>query len=144
MANYGLITSSYILFNSVAFAGKVVSAVYTAGKEVIDVSVFGASASAGRIKALGLENHKLDLVLHVDMTAAGAGSTFNTALAAWVAGVAFPVHYRLDSGAIAATNPEFQCNYVLSSIPIGGNFGDYAVLRLSLESSGVVTVDTTP
>ena len=142
MANFGIVTASYVLFNSVAFAGKVTSAVLAMGKEVIDITTYGAATAMARVKALGLENHKLDLVVQVDMAANGAGSTFNTALAAWVAGVAFPVYYRLDIAAAAPTNPEFRCNYVLASLPIGQRFGEYATLTLSLESSGVMTFTT--
>lgn len=142
MANFGLVTASYVLFNSVAFAGKVTSAVLTLGKEVIDITTYGAAAAAARVKALGLENHKLDLTVQVDMAASGAGSTFNTALAAWTAGVAFPVYYRLDIAAASTTNPEFRCNYVLASVPVGQPFGQYATMTLSLESSGVMTVYT--
>lgn len=142
MANYGLVTTSYVLFNSVAFAGKVTSAVLTLGKEVIDITTYGAAAAAARVKSLGLENHKLDLTVQLDMAANGAGSTFNTALATWVAGVAFPVYYRLDIAAAGTTNPEFRCNYILASMPVGQPFGEYGMLTLSLESSGVMTVYT--
>jgi hypothetical protein len=142
MSTYGVVTTSYILFNSVAFAGKVTSAVLTLGKEVIDISTYTAATAAARAKAIGMENHKLDLTVHLDMAASGAGSTFNTALAAWVAGVAFPVYYRLDIAAASATNPEFRCNYILANLPIGQAFGAYGTLTLSLESSGVMTVFT--
>ncbi len=143
MANYGLVTSSYLLFNSVVFAGKVISAVLTIGKEVLDISVYTATPIAARVKALGLEAHKLDLTLQVDMAASGAGSTFNTVLAALTGGVAVPVYYRLDTAAAAsATNPEFRCNYIVPTMPVGQPFGQYAVMTLSLESSGVMTVFT--
>jgi hypothetical protein len=131
-----------VLFNSVAFAGKVTSAVLTVGKEMLDISTYAAATQLARIKALGLENHRLELRLKVDMAASGAGSTFNTALAAWIAGVAFPVYYRLDIAAASATNPEFRCNYVLANMPIGVPFGAEAEMPLSLESSGVMTVFT--
>jgi len=101
------------------------------------ITTYGAAAVAARIKALGLEANKLDLEVHLDMAASGAGSTFNTALAAWVAGVAFPVYYRLDIAAAGTTNPEFRCNYGLAQMPIGQTFGEYGKLKLSLESSGL-------
>ena len=142
MASYGLVTTSYVLYKSVAFAGEVKSAVLTLGKEVLDISTYTAAAAAARVKTLGLENHKLDLTVLVDMAASGAGSTFNTILAAWVAGVAFPVYYRLDIAAASATNPEFRCNYVQGQYTIGAQFGQYAEVTISLESSGAMTVFT--
>jgi hypothetical protein len=141
MANYGILGKSYILFNSVAFAGKVTKALLTLGKDVIDISVFGALA---KIKTAGLEDHKLDIEVMGDMSAPGAGATFNTLLAAWVGGIPVAVNYRVDDGAIATTNPEFQCSYLLASMPIGGTFGEYYKISVSLISSGVMTIDTTP
>jgi hypothetical protein len=141
MSNYGILGKSYILFNSVAFAGKVTKALLTLGKDVVDISVFGALA---KVKAAGLEDHKLDIEVMGDTAASGAGSTLNTLIAAWVGGIPVQVNYRVDDGAIATTNPEFQCTYLLASLPIGGNFGEYFKISVSLISSGVVTIDTTP
>jgi hypothetical protein len=142
LANYGIVSTSYVLYNSVAFAGKVKSAVLTFGKEVLDISTYQAAAAAGRIKALGLENHTLDLILMLDMSAPGAGATYATVAAAWIAGVAFPVYYRLDIAAAGATNPEFRCNYVQGQFAIGAPFGQYMELTCHLESSGVMTIFT--
>jgi len=73
------------------------------------------------------------------MSAPGAGATYATVVAAWQAGVAFPVYFRLDIAAAAPTNPEFRCNYVQGQFSIGQPFGEYAVLKCSLEGSGVMT-----
>jgi hypothetical protein len=140
LANYGIISTSYILYNSVAFAGKVQKAVFTAGKEVIDVSCYTAAAAAGRVKALGLEQHTLDLTVMLDMIAPAAGATYATVSAAWVAGVAFPVYFRLDIAALGPTNPEFRCNYVQGQWSIGQPFGEYAKMECHLESSGILTI----
>lgn len=138
MANYGIITTSYVLYNNVAFAGKVTSAVLTMGKEVLDISTYTAAAAMARVKALGLENHTLDLELMLDMIEPAAGATYATVKAAWAAGVAFPVHYRLDIAVASATNPEFRCNYVQGQFSIGQPFGQYAKMTCHLESSGVM------
>jgi hypothetical protein len=142
MASFGIVTASYVLYNSVAFAGKVKSAVLTCGKEVLDITTYAAATAMARVKALGLENHKLDLVVMLDMSAPGAGATYATIQAAWAAGVAFPVYYRLDIAVASATNPEFRCNYVQGSFSIGQPFGGYAEMTCSLESSGVMTFFT--
>lgn len=130
------------MYNSVAFAGKVTSAVLTCGKEILDVTTYQASTTMGRIKALGLENHTLDLEIMLDMSAPGAGATYATVKAAWAAGVAFPVYYRLDIAAASATNPEFRCNYVQGQFTIGQPFGQYAKMTCHLESSGTMTFFT--
>ena len=142
MADFGPVTASYVLYNSVAFAGKVKSAVITIGKEILDISTYQAATAMGRIKALGLENHKLDLVVTLDMSTPGAGATYATVKAAWAAGVAFPVYYRLDIAAASATNPEFRCNYVQGNFNVGAPFGGQPDLTCSLESSGVMTFYT--
>jgi hypothetical protein len=139
LANFGIVTASYVLYNSVAFAGKVKSAVLTFGKEVLDISTYQAATAMGRIKALGLEQHTLDLTVMLDMSAPGAGATYITVKTAWLAGVAFPVEYRQDIAAASATNPTFTCNYVQGQFSIGQPFGGYADLVCHLESSGVMT-----
>lgn len=142
MANYGIISTSYLLYNSVDFAGKVTSAVLTCGKEILDISTYQAAAAAARIKALGLENHTLDLEVMLDMQAPGAGATYATVKAAWATGTAFPVYFRLDIAAASATNPEFRCNYVQGQFSIGQPFGQYAKMTCHLESSGIMTFFT--
>lgn len=141
MAQFGILSDQYVLFNSVAFAGRVKSALLTLGKEVIDITVAGNLA---RVRALGLEDHKLSLALLEDVAASGAGAVQATLLAAWTAGTPFAVNYRNTSGAISTTNPEFQCTYQVPTVPIGGQHGQYYITQVELISCSAMVIDTTP
>lgn len=142
MAIVGKFWNATLTVNSVVLTTRVRSAVLTIGKEIFDLTVFG---QAGRVRAAsGLEDHSLAVEFIEDLAASGAGAVQATLLGIWTAGTPVPIKFRMDSGALSTTNPEFDFDAVLGTLPIGGQQGGLFVTSVTFLSSGVLTVDTTP
>lgn len=94
-----------------------------------------------RINKPGLFNWSLEVEFNQDF----AASEVDVTLFPLVGAAAFPITVRPTTGAISATNPEYQANAVLESYgPIDGSVGDLAVVTASFQSAGTLTRDITP
>ena len=143
MAVFGKLWNGSLTIATVDMSARCKSAVITLGKDELDLSVFG---NLGKLRGTGLQDHTLTIVLEEDTAAAaGAGDVpvAHTLRDLWVAGVPFTVIYKNDTAASGPTNPQYTCDFILTSLPIGGQHGALATYNLTLKSSGVVTIADT-
>lgn len=119
-------TDAYILLNSVDLADHGIQLTVDMNAELLDNTAFGHTA---RTSAPGLKVGGAQLVFLQDYAAANVDATAFALLAA----AAFPFAWRPTSGAISATNPEYQSNMVLESYqPVGEGVGDQAKATVTL------------
>lgn len=138
MAEYGPFINAHCLFNSVDLSAYVTSIQLTLGTETLDLTAMG---DLGRVPGAGIESHTLSITFNEDL---GAAAVHATLRAAWATKAAFPVTFKLVNAAISATNPEYQCSYFMQQLPFGGQHGQKLVTTVTLQSSGVMTIDVTP
>lgn len=141
MAVVGKFTTGYLLVNSVVLTERVQSATLTVGKEELDLTVFTNEA---KVRGVGLQDHSLNVTFIEDLAASGAGAVQATLLAIWAGGVPVPIWFALAGATPATTNVVFKCNYILTSIPIGGQHGQTLKTQVTFKSCAVMDFDTTP
>lgn len=107
--------------------------------ELQDASVFGVDT---RINLAGLKDWSIDVTFAQDFAAAAVDAT----LFDLVGAAPFPITLKPTSGAISATNPEYQGTAVLGTYnPFGGTVGDLAAATVTFNPGGGNLVrDTTP
>lgn len=100
-----------------------------------------AMADTARSRIAGL----LDVSCEIDFEQDFASGKVDATLFPLIGAAAFAVAVRADSGAIAATNPEFQFSAVLESYqPVAGPVGALAMTTAVLRGTTAITRDTTP
>jgi hypothetical protein len=125
-----VLKNAYVGINGVNLSNWVKSITLNYTAEVIDNTCMG---DATKVKVVGYKDWSIDLELAQDYAAGAVDATLFPLL-----GVdSFPVEVRADAGAVAATNPKFTGNAILTSYnPLSGSVGQVASTSPKLEGSG--------
>lgn len=131
-------TDAVVTINSVNLSDHVRQATLTYEAEIQDATAMGVGT---RSRIAGLKNWNLEVAFNQDFAAGNVDAT----LYALIGAAPFPITVKPTSGAISATNPEYQGNAVLASYqPAAANMGEVAQTTARFESSGALTRDVTP
>lgn len=137
MAVVALVDGVFTL-NSVDLTDHVKSVTLDIGGAELDTSSITSDWDEAK---LGRKNFSLQVELMDDFASSSVDATvwgaFNT-------GTAIPFTLKATSGAIAATNPEYQGNVIPSASPVGGGAGDLLMKSVTFKGTGAITRDTTP
>jgi len=89
----------------------------------------------------GRKKFKLNLEFMDDFASAKVDATLQTA---FFAGTSVAFTFKPTSGAISATNPEYQGSVLPEALPVGGGAGELLMKSVSLTGTGAITRDVTP
>ena len=136
MAVYAL-TSQVTTINSVDYSDHLKSSVLTLDAAQLDTTDF---ASGGWVEMIGgLKSGTLALNFMDDV----ADNDVDEELFALL-GTVVTFAVRATSGAISASNPEYQGSVLITGHSIGGGVGELAQKSLTFPTSGAVVRDITP
>ena len=115
----------------------VASVTLTTDVNEVTTTAFGDTAVT---RVGGLKDSSVQLEIHQDFAASNIESIVYPLI-----GTVVPMTIKPTSGAISATNPEYQFNVLISSwTPIAGAVGDLATVSVTYPISGAITKDVTP
>ncbi len=137
MAKY-VYKDGVVTVNAVDLSDHVKSCTVKVDYDVHETQAMGSSAKE---RLLGVYDWSVEIEWFQDTAANEVDQTL------WplVGAAAFPITVKPASGAIAASNPEFQGNVVLPSYsPINGSHGSLAMATTTFLGSGALTRDVTP
>lgn len=136
-----VLTDANVLVNSIDLSDRVKAVNIDYSAEQQDDTTMGAGT---RTQIPGLLDYTIELEFVQDFDASEVDATMFDLVGA----VAFPIAIRPTSGAISATNPEFQGNVIVESYPILGNtVGEIATSTVRFRPSGAsptLVRDVTP
>jgi hypothetical protein len=125
-----VLTDASVTINSVDLSDRVKSVSIDYFAEQQDDTTMGAGT---RTMIPGL----LDYTIECEMVQDFAVSNVDATMFPLVGAVAFPIAIRPTSGAIAATNPEYQGNVIIENYPpLGNTVGEIATTTLRFRPSG--------
>lgn len=129
-----ILKDARVELNSVNISAWVKTVKLTKNRAIKETTAMTESSFSG---LPGLRDWGVDLEMNQDMGSGGPDATL-AAIDALDAAVAIKV--RITSGAISATNPEYQGNVLLESYgPISGSRGDVAGVSAKLRGTGDLT-----
>lgn len=133
-----VLTDVVVVVNTTStFSDHVASVTITT--DVADVVTTGFSATAVT-RTGGLKDSSVQIEFHQDF----ASSSIEQVVYPLI-GTVVPIAIKPTSGAISATNPEYQFNALISSwSPVAGAVGDLATVSVTWPITGSITKDTTP
>lgn len=139
MAIHGKFWNGYLLLGGANdFSDHVKEITLSFGHEVLDLTCM---SNATKINAAGIKNWQVDVTFEDDL----ADDDLDEVLHGYVGAAAFALAFRVDSGAISTSNPEYQGNVVLGSpYTIGGAHGAPLRKTITFVSAGDLTRDVTP
>lgn len=132
-------TNAYVSINSVDLSDHVESVTLAYQADAVEVTAMG---DAARNYVAGLTDGTLTVTFLQDFAAGEVDAT----LFGLVGAAAFACAVRPVNTTIAATNPEFQFNAILTdySGPVDASVGDAAKASATFQLTSAVTRDTTP
>jgi hypothetical protein len=114
----------------------IASVTITSDTAEVATTAFGGTAVT---RVGGLRDNSVQLEFHQDFAASNLESIIYPLIGTVVA-----IAVKPTSGAISATNPEYQFNALVSSwSPIAGAVGDLATVSVTWQISGGITKDVT-
>lgn len=124
-------TDAVIVVNSVNLSSWCRSLTINYEAEMLDDTTMGTSGT--RSNRPGLKNWSVDASFLQDFAAGSVDATLFPLIGA----VPFPITMKPTSGAVSATNPEYQGNAVLESYPpIAGEVGALGTVDAAFRSGG--------
>ena len=130
-------TNAYLMINAVDLSDHVRNVRLSYSGEAVDVSAMGDTT---RLKLAGLKDWGAEVEFNQDYAAAKVDATLFG-----IVGTVVALKLRPDTGAIAATNPEYQGNVVVTEYtPMGGSHGAEHTASCSLAGSDTLTRDVLP
>ena len=121
-----------ISIDATDFSDSLAAVTLDISKEQLETTSFG---DAARTYIAGLQEASVTLSFHQDFAASAVDSTLHTALGTEIAVVIKPT-----SGAVAADNPSYSFNALVTQItPFSSNVGDLATQDVTFPVSGAVT-----
>ncbi len=110
--------------------------------DVLETTAFagGLVPNAAKTRIPGLVDNSVTFEFHQDFAAASVDAILSAAL-----GTTIPVKVRPTTGAISATNPEYQFNAVISDYtPLAGAVGELSTVSVTFPITGAIVKDVTP
>lgn len=133
-----VLTDGVFTLNSVDLTDHCTDIMLDIGGKELDISTITDDWEA---IAMGRKFFTVQYTLLDDFAASKTDATmwgaFNT-------GTAVPFTFKATSGAIAATNPEWQGNILPSKSPVGGTGGEMLKKSVTWKGTGAITRDVTP
>ena len=121
-----------ISIDSTDFSASIAAVTLDISKEQLETTSFGQTA---RTYIAGLEDASVTFSFHQDFAASAVDATLHAALGTEIAVVIKPT-----SGAVAADNPSYSFNALVTQItPFSSNVGDLATQDVTFPISGPVT-----
>jgi hypothetical protein len=129
-------TKAYVMINAVDLSDHAKSITFTYNPDMLDSAAMG---DVGKPKTKGLEDGALVVEFYQDY----ADSKVDATLFPLVGAAAFACKVRADSGAIAATNPEYQFDAQLDGgySPITATHGQMSTVSVTFNVKTAVTRD---
>jgi hypothetical protein len=133
MASFAL-TDAYVKLDTQELSSFVRGGTINLEQELVDDTNMGDTS---KVHILGYKDGDITIQFTSDYSAATDSSRKIWSI--WAGGVAVAFEIRPKSDAVAATNPSYTGNCILTSwSPISGNVGDHAEFSANFKISGVV------
>lgn len=133
-----VLTDGVFTLNSVDLSDHITSVTLEIEGEEVDTSSITDDWDTAQ---MGRKRYTLSLEAMDDFASA---KTDATVWAAFNAGTAIPFTLKATSGAVSATNPEWQGTVLPSKSPVGGAAGELLMKSLSFKGTGAIVRDVTP
>lgn len=128
-----VLKNCFVKLNAVDLSDHVRSV--TLNYEAADLDTTAMSDNSQN-RIAGLKDWSAEIEFNQDHAAASVDAT----LFSLVGAAAFAVEFRSDAGAVAATNPKYTGNAILTSYPpIGGSVGDVSTAKVTVMGDGDLT-----
>ena len=137
-----VLTNVAVIVGGVDLSNHVASVTLSTTYDVLETTAFagGNVPAAAKTRIAGLADNSVTLEFHQDFAAASVEATIYPLLGTEVAVTVAPT-----PGAIAADNPEYQFNALISEwTPLNGAVGELATASVTWPVSGAITKDVTP
>lgn len=132
-----VLTDVVVTINSVDLSDHIASVTLSTSADAVETTAFGQDS---RTRVGGLKDNSVTLDFHQDFAAAEVEATIYPLI-----GTATAVTVKPTSGAIDATNPEYQFDALVTEwTPLNGAVGDLATASVTWPISGSITKDVTP
>ncbi len=135
-----VLTDAFVSVNAVDLSDHVKQVTINYSKEILDATAMG---DTGRRRLSGLADWSADIEFYQDYAASKVDATLQP-----LVGVQTAIKIRKSkTGAISATNPEYQGNGMLESLPVvSGSVGEVSMTSVTFQGSdGVALIrDITP
>jgi len=100
----------------------------------------GGYGAASKSRIAGLADNSVAFEFHQDFAASEVDAVLSAALGSTLA-----VKVKPTTGAISASNPEYQFNILVSEYPaLAGAVGELATVSVTFPITGAIVKDTTP
>ena len=113
--------------------------------DVLEITNFAAGAvggynAASKERIAGLADNSVAFEFHQDFAASEVDAVLSAALGSTLA-----VKVKPTTGAISASNPEYQFNILVSEYPmLAGAVGELATVSVTFPITGAIVKDVTP
>ena len=137
-----VLTNVAVIVGGVDLSNHVASVTLSTTYDVLETTAFagGNVPAAAKTRIAGLADNSVTLEFHQDFAAASVEATIYPLLGTEVAVTVAPT-----TGAIAADNPEYQFNALISEwTPLNGAVGELATASVTWPITGPITKDVTP
>jgi hypothetical protein len=137
-----VLTNVAVIVGGVDLSNHVASVTLSTTYDVLETTAFagGNVPAAAKTRIAGLADNSVTLEFHQDFAAASVEATIYPLLGTEVAVTVAPT-----PGAIAADNPEYQFNTLISEwTPLNGAVGELATASVTWPITGPITKDVTP
>lgn len=132
-----VLTDVVVTINSVDLSDHIASVTLSTSADAVETTAFGQDS---RTRIGGLKDNSVTLDFHQDFAATEVEATIYPLI-----GIATAIKVKPTSGAIDATNPEYQFDALVTEwTPLNGAVGDLATASVTWPISGSITKDVTP
>jgi hypothetical protein len=137
-----VLTDVAVVIGAVDLSNHIASVTLGSTYDVLDTTAFagGNVPAAARQRIAGLVDNSLTLEFHQDFAAGEVEATIYPLL-----GTVAAVRVSPTTGAISASNPEYQFNALISDwTPLNGAVGELATASVTWPITGAIVKDVTP
>jgi hypothetical protein len=137
-----VLTDVAVVIGAVDLSNHIASVTLQSTYDVLETTAFagGNVPAAAKTRIAGLVDNSLTLEFHQDFAAGEVEATMYPLL-----GTIAAVRVSPTTGAISASNPEYQFNAVISDwTPLNGAVGELSTVSVTFPISGAIVKDVTP
>ena len=137
-----VLTNVEVTIGAVDLSNHIASVTLGSTYDVLETTAFagGNVPAAAKTRIAGLVDNSVTFEFHQDFAASSVEATIYPLL-----GTVFACTVKPVDAAVAADNPEYQFNALVSEwTPLNGAVGELATASVTWPISGPVTKDTTP
>jgi len=137
-----VLTDVAVVVGAVDLSDHVSSVTISTTYDVLETTAFagGNVPAAAKTRIAGLADNSVTLEFHQDFAAGEVEATIYPLL-----GTSAAVRISPTTGAVSATNPEYQFNALISEwTPLNGAVGELATASVTWPVTGAIVKDVTP